>query len=99
MHPLAVLLAAGSPSCPDLSSFTPVVDRLAGLVAASIGALLVVNVLRAGLAYAHAHGRLEETMRAKKILEHTGTGLAIAALAVPIVGLLIWLVGSKICGA
>lgn len=99
MHPLAVLLAAGSPSCPDLSSFTPVVDRLAGLIAAGIGAVLVLNVLRAGLTYAHANGRIEETMRARKILEHTGIGLAIGALAVPIVGLLIWLVGSQICGA
>lgn len=98
MHP-AVLLAVGSPSCPDLSSFTPIVDRLAGLMLAGIGLTLVVNVARAGLAYAHAHGRLEETMRAKKILEHTAIGLAIGALAVPIVGLLVWVVGSKICGA
>lgn len=98
MHPLVILLAAGSPSCPDLSSFTPVVNRLAGLILGGIGLTLVVNVARAGLAYAHAHGRLEETMRAKKILEHTAIGLGIGALAVPIVAMLVWLVGSQVCG-
>jgi hypothetical protein len=97
-RPVSRLLAQAAPTCPDLSSFTPAIDRLAGLLAAAIGAFLLVNVLHAGLVYAHAHGRMEEVMKSKSILKHTAIGLGIAGLGVPIVALLVWLVGGTICG-
>ena len=40
------ILAQTATTCPDLSSFTPVLDRAAGLLAALIGAGLLLNALR-----------------------------------------------------
>jgi hypothetical protein len=71
--------------CRDLSAFTPVLDRAAGLLAALIGAGLLLNALRGAATYAHAHGEPGRVAHAKAIFKETGVGLAIAVLATPII--------------
>lgn len=85
-------------TCPDLSAFTPVLDRAAGLLAALIGAGLLLNALRGAATYAHAHGEPGRVAHAKAIFKETGVGLAIAVLATPIIGVVLWVLGGAICG-
>ena len=92
------ILAQTATTCPDLSSFTPVLDRAAGLLAALIGAGLLLNALRGAATYAHAHGDQGKVSHAKAIFKETGIGLAIAVLATPIIALVLWVLGGSICG-
>lgn len=71
------ILAQAAPACPDLSAFTPVLDRAAGLLAAIIGAGLLLNALRGAATYAHAHGDPSKISHAKAIWKETGIGLAV----------------------
>lgn len=91
-------LAQTATMCPDLSAFTPVLDRAAGLLAAVIGAGLLLNALRGAATYAHAHGDQGKVMHAKAIFRETGIGLAIAVLATPLIALVLWVLGGSICG-
>ena len=92
------VLAQAAPSCPDRSAFTPVLDRAAGLLAAIIGAGLLLNALRGAATYAHAHGDQSKIAHAKAIWRETGIGLAVAVLATPIIGIVLWVLGGAICG-
>jgi hypothetical protein len=97
VHATGVVLAAGP--CPDLSAFKPVVDRLVGLLLGVIGASFLAVLVYAGVKYETALGRQEGIMQAKEILIHAGKGLALAALAAPLVELIKWVLGaSGLCG-
>ncbi len=93
-----LVVAASSFQCPDLSGFQPVVQRLAGLLAGVVGLSLLVNVLRGGLTYLHAHGRMEQVAHAKDIFKHTAIGAVIVGVSVPLVAVIAWLAGGLLCG-
>ena len=89
MHQVAMhVLAAGA--CPDLSAFKPVVERGTAVLLAAIGGSILAVVVYAGLKYHGSLGRQQGIAEAKSILIHSAKGLAIAALAVPIVALAMW---------
>ena len=97
IHAADVVLAAGT--CPDLSAFKPVVDRLVGLLLAVIGGSFLAVVVYAGVKYESALGRQEGIMQAKEILTHAGKGIALAVLAPGFVALVKWVLGATgLCG-
>jgi hypothetical protein len=90
------VLAAGA--CPDLSAFKPVVEPATAVLLAAIGASILAVVVYAGFKYHGSLGKQRGIAEAKSILIHSAKGLAIAALAVPIVALAMWVLGGTICG-
>lgn len=95
-----VQLAADVSGCPDgLGDIKATIARLGvamfALLLASIGTI----ALYAGLRYAWSTGKPGDQQEAKATLAAGVKGVAIAGLATPLVGLLLWIVGAKACGA
>jgi hypothetical protein len=92
-------LAADAGACPDgLGDIKATIARLGvamfALLLASIGTI----ALYAGLRYAWSTGKPGDQQEAKSALAAGVKGVGIAALATPLVGLLLWIVGAKACG-
>ena len=86
--------------CPDgLSDIKATIARLGVAMLALLLASIGTIALYAGLRYAWSVGKPGDQQDAKATLAAGMKGVAIAGLATPIVGLLLWIVGAKACGA
>src|SRR5438445_585204 len=77
------VLAAGA--CPDLSAFKPVVERGTAVLLAAIGGSILAGVVYAGFKYHGSPGKQQGIGEGKSLLIHSAKGLAMGALAVPLV--------------
>ena len=90
----ALVLAA---ECPNLAEIKDTIARLGVAMLALLLASLGAIALYAGLRYTWSLGRGDAIAEAKSTLVAGGKGVAIGALATPIVGLLLWILGAKAC--